>query len=83
MKEEVGILPDVLMNALEKAGLGKFNPKMTRQALLQSAVGMYMAGKLALGQLENVFGKVGDVVESVTNVRGNEVGRTTTTRKRN
>jgi hypothetical protein len=49
MKEEVGILPDVLMNALEKAGLGEFNPKMTRQALLQSAVGMYMAGKLALG----------------------------------
>jgi hypothetical protein len=82
MKEEVGILPDVLMNALEKAGIGEFNPKMTRQALLQSAVGLYMAGKLALGQLENVFGKVGDVVDNVTTVRGKEVGRTTITRKR-
>ncbi len=82
MKEEVGILPDVLMNALEKAGMGEFNPKMSRQALLQSAVGLYMTGKLALGQLEKIFGRVGDVVDSVTTVRGNEVGRTTTTKRR-
>ena len=82
MKEEVGILPDVLMNALEKAGMGEFNPKMSRQALLQSAIGMYMTGKLALDKLDDVFGKVGDVVDSVTTVRGREVGKTTTTKRR-
>lgn len=82
MKEEVGILPDVLMNALEKAGLGEFNPKMSRQALLQSAVGMFMAGKLALGQLENVFGRVGDVVETITYGPKGTSG-TTTTKRRN
>ena len=55
----VGLLPDILMNQLEKAGLGEFKPEMSRQALLQSVIGLYMAGKLALNKIDDVMGALG------------------------
>ena len=66
MNEQVGILPDVLMNALEKAGMGEYKPTMSRRALLQSAVGLYITGKLAIKNIKEIFGSIGDKVETIS-----------------
>ena len=83
LDEQVGILPDALMNALESAGMGEFKPTMSRRTLLQSAVGMYMAGQLALKNIKEIFGAIGDVVTTEYQGAGGNKSTSITTKTRN
>ena len=75
MKKKVGLLPDVLMNQLEEAGLGEYKPEMSRQSLLQSVVALYVAGNIALNKVTEVMRALG------FNKKGNKGSETVSWRK--